>query len=643
MVEFLLNALPILNRILVAGIAITAFSLLLYALTLNLRERVTRVFALILACVVLIAVTDGLASTARDLVEAEIWLRIQWVGTALLPAAYLHFSDALLASTGKPSRGRRRFAVRVNYGLAAVLIALATLTDQFLGEVTTDGGLAHLRAGPYFWIFIVYAAPIAAWTAVNLVRAYRRCQTATSRRRMIYLMVGSLAPGMAAFPYLLLLGNFSALHPLLVRIALVQANLLVAGLLMVLAYATAYFGVTYSDRVVKGRLLQWLLRGPGVAAAALAVLVSATYFFDLIGLTGSRLILVALVMIIVLMQFAITLGRRPFEHFLFMETRSDREEIRRLQWLEERFLTASDLRQFLESLLAALCDLTRSPAAFLIEWNDDGAAFLAGVGPRAMLPLEKDLSSLPKPEVLEYIPGAGSLFRWGGFWFLPIHGPDGEEMIGLMGLAAVSDRLDLTPDQRESLGRLTDRAAEALADGRLQREVFASLNRLIPDVEKIQNLSAAARYGQADLLAAPVNGGSSAGTDLAQWVREALTHYWGGPKLSSSPLLGLRVVREELDGHDGNAVNALRAVLRRAVERVRPEGERRFTSEWLLYNILDMKFLEGKRVRDVAMRLAVSEADLYRKQKVAIEELARVIAEMERQSNGQATDYEIVG
>jgi len=215
-------------------------------------------------------------------------------------------------------------------------------------------------------------------------------------------------------------------------------------------------------------------------------------------------------------------------------------------------------------------------------------------------------------------------------------------MAGLMGLVAVSDRLELTPDQRDSLGRLTARAEGVLADARLQREVFASLNRLIPDVEKIQSLSAAARYGRAELMAAPANGAAPE-SDLAQWVREALNHYWGGPKLSGSPLLGLRVVREELDSHDGNAVNALRAVLRRAVERVRPEGERRFTSEWLLYNILDMKFLEGKRVRDVALRLAVSEADLYRKQKVAIEELARVVAEMERQSNEPATDYEVVG
>ncbi|MGD0174174.1 MAG: histidine kinase N-terminal 7TM domain-containing protein [Anaerolineales bacterium] len=642
MVEFLLSALPILNRILVAGIAITAFSLLLYALTFSLRERVARVFALILGCIVVIAVTDGLASTARDLMEAEIWLRFQWIGTALLPAAYLHFSDALLASTGRPSRGRRRFAVRATYLIAAAMIYLATVTNVLLNDVTLDGGLAHLRAGQYFWVFSAYAVLLLAWTGINLYRAYRRCQTTTSRRRMIYLLIGSLAPAMAAFPYLLLLGHETTLHPLLVRIAIVQTNLLVAGLLVVLAYATAYFGVTYSDRVVKGKLFQWLLRGPLVAAAALAVLVATSSFFSRVGMPDSRLILVAVVMAIILLQFAVTVGRVPLERMLFLETRSDREEIRRLQWLEERLLTGSDLRQFLESLLAALCDLTRSPAAFIIEWNEGGAAFLAGVGSRSLLPPEKDLSSLPKPEVLEYIPGTGSLFRWGGFWLLPLHAPDREEMVGLIGLAALSEHLELAPEQREPLARLMERAAGALADERLQRDVFSALDQLMPDVEKIQRLSAAARYGQANLLAAPANGGS-AGTDLAQWVREALSHYWGGPKLTTSPLLGLRVVREELDLHDGNAVNALRAVLRRAVERVRPEGERRFTSEWLLYNILEMKFLEGKRVRDVALRLAVSEADLYRKQKLAIEEVARVIAAMEKQSNEPATDYEVVG
>jgi hypothetical protein len=42
-----------------------------------------------------------------------------------------------------------------------------------------------------------------------------------------------------------------------------------------------------------------------------------------------------------------------------------------------------------------------------------------------------------------------------------------------------------------------------------------------------------------------------------------------------------------------------------------------------------MKFLEDRKVREIAMRLAMSEADLYRKQRVAIDAVARVINEME--------------
>ena len=84
--------------------------------------------------------------------------------------------------------------------------------------------------------------------------------------------------------------------------------------------------------------------------------------------------------------------------------------------------------------------------------------------------------------------------------------------------------------------------------------------------------------------------------------------------------------------HDGNPVNALRSILVEAIDRTKPVGERRFTAEWMLYNILELKFLQGRKVRDVAMRLAMSEADLYRKQRVAIEAVANAIAEMEKEA-----------
>jgi hypothetical protein len=88
-------------------------------------------------------------------------------------------------------------------------------------------------------------------------------------------------------------------------------------------------------------------------------------------------------------------------------------------------------------------------------------------------------------------------------------------------------------------------------------------------------------------------------------------------------------VHEATLNHDSNAANALRAILKEAIEKLKPEGERHYTSEWILYNILDMKFMEGHKVREIAMRLAMSEADLYRKQRIAIENVAKIIVEME--------------
>lgn len=43
--------------------------------------------------------------------------------------------------------------------------------------------------------------------------------------------------------------------------------------------------------------------------------------------------------------------------------------------------------------------------------------------------------------------------------------------------------------------------------------------------------------------------------------------------------------------------------------------------------------MEGRKVREVALRLAMSEADLYRKQRVAIEAVANAIIRMEKEVN----------
>ena len=57
--DSLLAGIKTLNQILTAGIAIMAFSLLIYALTFNLRDRVARSFALILLSVVIVFTSEA--------------------------------------------------------------------------------------------------------------------------------------------------------------------------------------------------------------------------------------------------------------------------------------------------------------------------------------------------------------------------------------------------------------------------------------------------------------------------------------------------------------------------------------------------------------------------------------------------------
>ena len=202
-------------------------------------------------------------------------------------------------------------------------------------------------------------------------------------------------------------------------------------------------------------------------------------------------------------------------------------------------------------------------------------------------------------------------------------------LLGILGIARRPEAV-LGEDQKEAVTLLAERAATALEDHVQQQEVFNSIETLSPQIEMIQRLRAASRYGDANVLTATEIPLES--PDLVRWVKEALTHYWGGPRLTDSPLMKLQIVQKTLGDHEDNPANALRAILRQAVEQVRPEGERRFTGEWILYNILEMKFMEGKKVREVATRLAMSEADLYRKQRVAVEAVASAILEMENKA-----------
>ncbi len=619
------------NGILTAGIAITAFSLLLYAMAFNLRDRVARSFALILIFTTTVFTAEAISSIVSNANELTFWLSLQWVGIVFLPAVYIHFSDALLATTGRPSRGRRRWAVRLVY-IGAVLFAMGLPFEWLVGPVVMGNPPAPYFETTWFtnlFIFFYLSVMVVSW--INFVRAYRRTMTTTTRRRMAYLIAGALAPAIGAFPFLPYGPGFAGEHVLTFWTLSVLSNLLVGILLVVMAYSVAFFGVSWPDRVVKTRLYKWIMRGPFTASVTLAITTLTRRAGEAFG-SSSYTAMVPIVMVgsILLCEYLITLLSPRAERRLFYGR--DTSELDMLHSLENQLITSGDLQQFIEMLLAAVSDRLQSAGAYLAAISPDGMELVITTG-RTRFNEVKETGEMEDDLLRQVVNGRlhSDLFRWGDDYLFPLMNgtPEVPELIGLLGVSGAPNDL-LDDEQMQAMAVLTDRAAMALRGRRIQQKIFDSLESYSGEVNLIQRLRAAGQFDRSNLLAdeqsLPRDG------DISEWVKDALSHYWGGPKLTQNPLLRLKIVQDALQKHDGSNANALRAILREAIDKIRPEGERRFTGEWILYNILEMKFVEGRKVREVAMRLAMSEADLYRKQRIAVETVAKMIEEMEHQA-----------
>jgi hypothetical protein len=392
-----------------------------------------------------------------------------------------------------------------------------------------------------------------------------------------------------------------------------------------MAYSVAFFGVSWPDRVVKRRLFKWLMRGPVTASTVLAITTLVRRAGEYFGFEYTAAVPIVMVGTLLLFEYAITLAAPLWERWSF--SGGDKSNLLLVQTLNERLLTTGDMRQFLESVLAAVCDRIQASRAFIIALDAGDLEMMVSIGDT---PAIDEMSDGINHVVAQNGNGKG-FFTWNSYWLIPLHSQRINEgaLLGILGIARKPESV-LGEDQKEAVLFLAERAATALEDHVQQQEIFNSIETLSPQIDMIQRLRAASRYDGTNVLTAPDIPLES--PDLARWVKDALTHYWGGPRLTDSPLMGLKVVQKTLEEHQDNPANALRAILRQAVEQVRPEGERRFTGEWILYNILEMKFMEGKKVREIAARLSMSEADLYRKQRVAVEAVADAILEMEQKA-----------
>lgn len=634
MEQSLAYALELINETLAAAIVVIAASLALYNLTRNFDNRVARTSGIVLGFMTIAYLIDTFTALGPTPGTYQAMLRLQWIAIAYMPVALYHLSDALLATTGLPSRGRRKRVIRILYLISTTFLIAAAFTDTliqpvrilpaiFPGEITYG-----LRAGAVFPIYVLHfiGATLAAF--INVQRARNRCLTRSTRRRMGYLQIAMLTPAFGIFPFSVLLGMGSEFS--LVGLTLVNlTNVIVIFMLLFLAYPLSFFGSRIPDRVVKVDLLRFILRGPGTGLLALVTITFTTPATRILGLPGQDFMPFAVVAVVLGWQWSIALALPYLERRLVYG--EDADQLEKLQDLSERLLTRADLLQLLEATLSSACDYLRVNSAFVGALSESTPELVAAVGsirPSAAL-LQEDAAAIR--EIVRNGVEDLHVTKWHTYWITPLYSLRGDmpALIGFMGIQARAADIDLDADDSAMLQTFVRRASGALDDMRVQNDVYAALEGLLPQIHLTRSAAAELEYAPGRDTDAP----RSLDVDREQFreqVRAALRHFWGGPGLSSSTLLEMQLVRDALPTNDSNPIRALRAVLQEAIDRQKPDGlPKSYAPEWMIYNIVQMRFVEKMKVRESAYKLSMSEPDFYRKQKIAVDAVADTLFDME--------------
>jgi hypothetical protein len=623
--DLLLLFLDLANELLAAGIVILAVSLFLYNITRSFRDRVARTSGVVLLSVTITYIGDVFVSLQPSQMFMEAVGRLQFIGITLIPTALFHLSDALLDTTGLPSRGRRRRVVRLMYGFSIMFMMIAIFTDALIIP------MPNLRKpsfdpAPLFFVFVAFFLIACAAAYVNVDRARRRCLTRNTRSRMAYLQAAILTPAIAIFPYSILFKGFDT-NPL-IEVTLVNiANVLTIVMLLFISYPLSFFGSRAPDRVVKAELLRFVLRGPATAGLILGVIVFIPPSGQVLGLPGDEFMPFAAVSVVLFWQWVVDLALPWLERRLIY--REDEDQFNKIQELTRQLLTRDDLLQLLDAILEAGCDHMRASRAFVISAYDGKAEVVRSQGELG--------DGFDLEGAMQAARGNGdSPILWQDFVLLTLYSlrtsSDNKTLIGVLGVESREQGVPLAEPDKEKLQLFRRRAARTLDDLQLQGEIYAALEGLLPQFmtsrENVADLEFRPGYERVSLAAAEVPDREQ----VVEQVGAALRHYWGGPGMTQSRLLEWRIVRESLGDNDNNPVKALRTILDRAIDIQKPEGERDYRSqEWMLYNILHLRFIKKRLVRDTARMLYISDANLYRKQNLAIEAVADTLIRMERE------------
>ncbi len=622
---YIIPVLRTLSEVLTAAVAMTAFSMLLFSLQFVRRKRVLAWTSVpLFICIVLIYSADALETVAVGDEAHLLWEKLQWTGLIFLPSLALFFTSPLPGMTGRPVGTLGKCFVGASL-LGSVYFTVRLWQDKLFAGMRTITNVGttmiHSSETVYFWIFCVFSLAVM-FEFLNV--AFLRTKTHASRRRMLYLILGVAGVLAGSFPLLLFgSGLLISQHPVVFWTLSVIGNALVTAMVLLLAYSVTNFSVPWSDRLSRLRMLEWILRGPVTASLTLWIVTMINRTSDTLGLRVAGLNTFATVFAIIVLEYLAGLAMPFIERSSLVGL--GKEDYAIFRDFQGMMVFKPELETFLEALTGALCDRFQARNGFFAVMDESGKVdSMIAAGGSEQIP-ENLLASLPA----YFSENGDEPYREEPWVIFPVISRAHETAVflGVLGLSDPSAMLD-TENGRATLEDALGNARTVLRQRRYLTTAFQVLRGSTASDVKNSFRSGSVLNDQSLLT------DDSEVENVTAWTKDALSHYWGGPRLSDSPLLELEVVKSTAEEMNDTPTNALRSVLKKALEKLRPEGERAYNGEWTLYNIIDLKFFEKEKVKDIVRRLAMSEADFYRKQKVAVEAMAKEIIRMEQERHG---------
>ena len=521
-----------------------------------------------------------------------------------------------------------RVLVWLAYGIAAVFSLLILQTDlvfQGRGNVPALQG-GDTVAGPLYAVLGAFMLGCGALGVWLLWRAQGMAAPgARARLRPVFL---SALVAVAGVAYLVVI-NLLALPALTV----------VGDALLAVAVTGVGYGVARYNALLEGRATGTDLRylALAVSLVVLAYLMVTWVFFGLYGIPLAAFIPVFIM--VVLSHSLYDAFRNQLDRLFFQ--RNDARLRERLRTLAREAGGSGSLGPALRDTLAAACAAFNSNAGLIALRDPQGLRVAANLRVPAAGPLlpdfdiPDDAERLTKPTAgpgmtpLESLAAIAPL-AWAGetLGFIAI-GPRAGAYTDadLTALADVADRI-------ASVVYAARAADTATADLHSQLDAFRERQR---DLER-----------QVQALATPAPPAELSEAALVRQVEDGLRHLYDFPYLGEHRLAKLRAVDAALPASDGAVTllergQALRDVLIRAVERLRPPGseprgdEAASRREWHAYLILRESYVEDIPNRNTMNRLLLSEGSYNRLRRQALRGVARAVEDEEAALSAQET------